>query len=260
MRLFRSAVLAVATIPLASGPAAAQQPPVRLTYAAYFTGIEVAEMQATLAFTPQAYQEQLSFHLVGAAAALFHAQGSSRVDGRFQGDRAVPRELFSSGQSSGKARVTQIDYQGDHPVITQLQPPLEPEREPVPPAEQASTVDSLSAMATLLHRVWTAGSCDSTVRTYEGRWMSQIAARTVGEETMEQTGRSPFNGVALRCNIEAQQIAGFWRDTDEATLHKPHHASVWFARTIPGGPLVPVRIEIETRGFGSAMMYLTAEN
>ena len=115
-------------------------------------------------------------------------------------------------------------------------------------------------MATLLHRVWTAGRCDGAVRTFDGRWMSEIAVRTVGEQVLEETERSPFNVTALRCDIEGHQLAGFWRDTDAETLHKPHRASVWFARATPGGPMLPVRIEIETRGFGSATMYLTAEN
>ena len=222
---------------LASLPAEAQPAPVHLTYAAYFTWIEVAELQGDITVAPQTYRMQLSFHLVGVAATLFHAQGSSTVDGRFQGDVARPRELFSSGRSGGKQRVVQIDYQGDKPVVSQMQPPLEPEREPVPPAEQLNTIDSLSAMAVLFHRVWTTG----------------------GEEALEQTSRSVFNGTALRCNIEGRQLAGFWRDADEAELHKPHRASVWFARTAPGGPLVPVRIAIETRGFGSATLYLTGE-
>ncbi len=256
MRLFRRVILAAS---LASVPASAQQAPVRLNYAAYFTGIDVAEMQASLAITPQSYRMQLSFHLVGVAATLFHAEGSSSADGRFQGDRAVPRQSFSSGQSGGKPRVLQIDYHGNQPVITQMQPPLEPEREPVPTAEQARTIDSLSAIATLLHRVWTSGRCDSDVRTFDGRWVSEIQVHTGVEEKLEPTSRSSFSGTALRCDIEAHQLAGFWRDTDEATLRKPHRASVWFARTAAGGSLVPVRIDIETRGFGTATMYLTGE-
>ncbi len=256
MRLFRRILMAAM---LASGPVAAQQAPLRLTYAAYFGGIQVAELQAGIGLTPQAYQMQLSFHLVGVAATLFHAQGSSKVDGRFQGSRALPRELFSSGQGGGKDRVVQIDYQGDHPVVTQLQPPLEPEREPVPASDQVRTIDSLSAMALLFHQVWTTGRCENDVRTFDGRMMTQIVVKTIGEEMLEQTSRSIFNGTALRCDIEGRQLAGFWRETDEATLHKPHRASVWFARTVPGGPLLPVRIEIETRGFGSANLYLIGE-
>ena len=251
--------LAIA-LTLSAGPALAQQAPVQLSYAAYFSGVNVADMQANFALSPQAYRVQLSFQVVGAATALFRANGISTADGRFQGDRAVPHQVVSTGQSNGKPREMQIQWIGDQPNVVKLQPPIEPEREPVPPAEQARTIDSLSAMAVLLHRVWTTGRCDSAAQTFDGRWKSEIVVRTVGEEALEQTSRSTFNGTALRCDIEGHQLAGFWRDKDEAAMHKPHHASVWFARAAPGQPLVPVRIAIETRGFGEATMYLTGQS
>ena len=232
----------------------------QLTYAAYFSGVNVADMQANFALSPQTYRVQLSFQVVGAAAALFRSHGISTADGRFQGDRAVPHQLVSTGQTNGKPREMEIQWSGDQPTVVKMQPPIEPEREPVPPAEQARTIDSLSAMAVLLHRVWTTGRCESDVRTFDGRWMSAIAVKTVGEEALEQTSRSTFNGTALRCEIEGHQLAGFWRDKDEAAMHKPHHATVWFARAAPGQPLVPVRIAIETRGFGEATMYLTGQS
>ena len=255
MKCLRHVLLAVA----AAGPAGAQPAPVRLAYAAYFGGIDVADMQASLVLSPQAYRVQLSFALTGALGALFHAEGTSTVDGRFQGDAAEPRELFSTGRFRGETRVTQIDWRGGRPTVTQMLPPLEPERERVPDADQLHTIDPLSAMAVLLHRVWTTGACDADARTFDGRWLSEIAARTVGEEGLDPTGRSSFQGTALRCDIEGHQLAGFVRDTDEASLHKPHRASVWFARTVPGGPLLPVRIALENRGFGSATMYLTGQ-
>lgn len=256
MRLFLAATIAA----LSAGAAAAQTAPVQLTYAAYFSGVNVADMQANFALSPQTYRVQLSFQVVGAAAALFRANGISTVDGRFQGDRAVPHQVVSTGQSNGKAREMEMHWAGDQPTVVRMQPPVEPEREPVPPAEQARTIDSLSAMAVLLHRVWTTGRCESDVRTFDGRWTTRIAVKTAGEETLEPTTRSPFNGTALRCDIEGQQLAGFWRDKDEAALHKPHRATVWFARAMPGQPLVPVRIAIETRGFGEATLYLTGES
>ena len=254
MTLFRT-LLAACTV--AAAPAVAQ--PVQLTYAAYFTGLHVADMRANFSLQPQTYKVQLSFQVTGAASAFMSGGGSSRVDGRFAGDTAQPRELFSSSQMRGKVRTTQIGWQDGRPTVAKMEPPLEPEREPVPVAQQAQTIDSMSAMAMLLRRVWATGRCESDARTFDGRWLSRIQARTVGEESLEQTSRSSFNGVALRCDIEGQQLAGFVRDADEATLHRPHRASVWFARMAPGGRLVPVRISVDTHGFGEATMYVTAE-
>ena len=245
---------------LAAGSVRAQPAPVRLDYTVYFAGLPVAAMQAQVAVSPQGYRMALGFHLVGAPAALFSATGSSTADGRFEGDGAVPRELFSSGQMRGKARVTQIDWSGGRPTVIQMDPPLEPEREPVPDALRLHTVDPLSAMAVLLHRLWATGRCEAATRIFDGRWLSAITSNTVGEELLPATGRSPFAGTALHCTVEGTQLAGFFRGADEAEVHKPHRASVWFARLQPGGPLLPVRIELENRGFGAATMYLTGSS
>ena len=243
---------------LTLGTAHAEPARVQLSYNVYFTGLDVADLSASFAFAPQSYSAAIAFRMTGALGALYHAEGSSSVDGRFQGDTTQPHALNSSGQFGGKARVTQIGWHNATPVIERMEPPLEPEREPVPVAEQAHTIDSLSAMATLLHRVWQTGRCESDARTYDGRWLSRIEVRTAAEEVLAPTSRSIFSGPALRCELEGHQLAGFWRDTDPATLHRPHRASVWFARTAPGGPLLPVRISVETRGgFGPVVLYLT---
>ena len=262
MRLFRRVLLvplllaALLLSASAVAPAAAQSVIDGLDFAAYFRGLHVADMHAQLAITPQTYRVQLSFHLAGTVGALFHAEGVSTVDGRFQGDTAEPRALLSTGQMRGTARVTQIDWQDRRPTVVKLEPPVEPEREKVTAEQQANTIDSLSAMAVLLHRLAATGRCESEARVFDGRFLSHIEARTIGQEALEETSRSSFHGTALRCAIEGHQLAGFVRDADEAALHRPHRASVWFARIVPGGPLVPVRIELDTHGYGTAVMYL----
>jgi hypothetical protein len=246
---------------LCAAPALAEPPPapVNLAYHVFFAGFDVADMHASLALTPTAYRVQLGYQLTGGLGAMFHGQGESSSDGRFTEAGAQPHELFSRGAFGGRWHVTQIDYHGDQPVFTQLQPPVEKDRDPVPSADQAGSIDSLSAMAVLLHTVWTTGRCDGVARTFDGRWLSRIDVHTAGQEVLPPTDRSPFHGPALRCDVEGHQLAGFVHDADEATLHRAHHASVWFAALAPGQKPVPVRIAIETRGFGEAVIYLVAE-
>ena len=235
----------------------AQPGPVRLNYAAYSNGLNVVDLQATVALSPQAYRMQLSYHLTGVIGAFFHGEFSTTVDGRFQGNRAEPREMFSTGHMRGEMRVTQIDWRDGNPVVMQLVPPTEAERDPVPPEAQAHTIDGLSAMAALLHQVATTGRCEGGANTFDGRRLSLVEAHTVGEEMLEETSRSIFHGTALRCDFEGRQLAGFVRDQDQSALRRPQRGSAWFARLVPGQPPVPVRITFQTRGFGPATMYLT---
>lgn len=247
------ALLLAAASPVA---AAAQPAPVTLTYAGYAHGLNLLELKASFDIAPANYRVQLSFELKGMVGAMFTGGSATRVDGRFAGNTILPRELFSAGHMRGKPSVTQIDWRDAKPIIMQLQPPVEEEREPVPAADQAGTVDGLSAMAGLLRRVAETGRCDSAARLFDGRRLSVITAHTVGPEVLEPTSRSSYAGPALRCDFEGQQLAGFVHDADMAVLTRVQHASAWFATLQPGAAPVPVRIRFETRGFGDAVLYL----
>ena len=83
----------------------------------------------------------------------------------------------------------------------------------MPAALQANTMDTLSALVQLMRRVEQAGRCDTHVRTYDGRRVLDIAARTGGQELLEPAHDSIYRGQALRCDFEGSELAGFliWR-------------------------------------------------
>jgi hypothetical protein len=126
----------------------------------------------------------------------------------------------------------------------------------VPSHLQANTVDTLSALAELMHRVAATGTCDGTVHTYDGRRATQAASHTAGLETLPPTDRSSFSGTALRCDFEEHMLAGFL-DGDDETYRRPLRGSAWLAQVVPGAMPLPVRLTLETRWFGDATMYLT---
>jgi hypothetical protein len=245
----------VAAAPVHAEPPAAA-PDARMHYDGYAMGLNLFAIDLTVALRPTSYRMKLSFRLVGMADLLFHANGSTVVDGRFDGPRARPRELFSAGQFGGEQHVMQLDWVGDAPMVTQMKPPPETDREPVPASEQSGTVDTFSAIAMLLHRVGESGTCESTARTFDGERLTEFAAQTTGVEMLASTARSSFQGRALRCDVTGRMIGGFMRDADRAELSKPKHASVWFARLAPDQPEVPVRIVFYAKDSPSAMIYL----
>ena len=254
--MFARAAFAAATLS-AGVPAFAQPKAVQLQYAAYAAGFEAVAMQASIAMDRQSYRIQVSYRLIGLIGVVLHGESTTVVDGRFDGAAAAPRQMVSTGQFRGVPRVTQMVWRNGSPVVTQLVPPVETEREPVPAAEQAHTVDSLSAMAALLHQVATTGRCEGAMNTFDGRRLSAVAAHTVGEEVLPETGRSSFHGPALRCDFEGRQLAGFVRDQDPTVVRAPQRGSAWFARVQPGEAPVPVRITFHSRQFGDATVYLT---
>ena len=245
---------------LSPAAALAQPGPTQLTYSTYIGGLNVADLDASIALSPQGYQVQIAYRLTGVVGALVKGGGSSVVDGRFQADAAAPRALVSTGQFRGRPYVMRMEWRGGQPAVVQLEPPDEDLREPVPADQQAHTIDTLSAMATLLQKVSATGRCDGGLHTFDGRRLSELQARTAGQESLPETGRSSFKGTALRCDFEGRQLAGFLRDADQAALRRVQHGSAWFARVVPGGPVVPVRITFNARSFGDATMYLTGSS
>jgi hypothetical protein len=232
-------------------------PPLHVTYSGYSHGFNVIDLDAVLTVTPARYKLEVNFTLAGVLGTLFHADGKTIVNGRFVGPRAEPDDLFSTGHFRGDPRVTQMAWRGGVPTVIQMLPPVETERDVVPANLQANTIDSLSAMAALIHQVTLTGKCDGRDRTFDGRRLSEVAAHTAGPETLEKSSRSVFAGVALRCNFEGKQLAGFRRDADQNELSKPTDGSAWFATVTPGGPPIPVRIIFTTPQFGDTTMYLT---
>lgn len=254
MRRRRLASLLLVTVLLPLGGARADA--VRARYAAYAGAFNVAVLDTDWTITPAEYRVHMAFRTAGTLSAVYQAENDTTSEGRFVGDRAQPRRFYSWGHARGRQRVTLIDYPAGDPVVRQLVPPNEDEREPVPESAQARTVDTLSLMALLLRRMAASGRCDGRATTFDGRRLSDIVARTAGQEVVEASSRSTFTGPALRCDFEGRQTGGFSKDADPETVRRPQRGAAWFARIGPQEAWVPVRVQFEARTVGSVTLYL----
>jgi Protein of unknown function (DUF3108) len=171
--------------------------------------------------------------------------------------QAEPSRFVGEGWWRGIDRRVDIEYKDGKPIIRRLIPANDSEREPVPDALQANTIDTLSALAEMIRVVDATGRCETAARTYDGRRAWEIEARTVGEESLEPADRSSFAGKALRCDFSGRMLAGFWLGDDRERDRQPLHGTAWLAPVASGGPRLPVRMSFETRWFGDATMYLT---
>ena len=239
--------------------AALAQAPVSLnaSYETYAGGLQVAAVDTGFRIGPKSYEMTLAFKTTGMVGFFMSGHQFDYVTGQWQGRRAAPSRFIGQGRWHGTDRVAEIEYQQGQPVIRQLLPSNENEREPVPDPLQAGSVDTLSALMQLVHTVAETGRCEAAARTYDGRRVVAIEARTVGDEILEPTGRSSFSGKALRCDFSGRMLAGFKFDDDRARDSRPMHGSAWLAPVVPGGPPLPVRMVFETKWFGDATMYLT---
>jgi hypothetical protein len=242
---------------LAQTPTSAARISLHSRYDTYVAGLRVAEVETGFSFGPWTYQLNLEYHTTVAAGFFFSGRQFGLVNGSWRGVQAEPSRFVGEGWWRGVNRQVDIEYKDGKPIIRRLIPANDAEREPVPDALQANTIDTLSALAKLIRVVDATGRCETTARTYDGRRAVEIEARTVGEELLEPTDRSSFAGKALRCDFSGLMVAGFWLGDDLERDRPPLHGSAWLAPVASGGPRLPVRISFETRWFGDATMYLT---
>ena len=254
----RPLLIAIFIGSLASTNAAATEvAQVQLAYDTYAAGIEVMQMRAFFGLGPWNYRIDLDYHTTGLVGLLYRGRQSNSVHGVWSDDQAMPQEFFGEGVWRGHQRRTLIDYDHGLPRIRDLQPPQDTEREPVPQELQRHTVDTLSALAELMHRVQHDHTCDTEVHTYDGRRVLDVVAHTGGPDRLGPTNRSSFSGPTLRCDFEGRELAGFLFGEDDPEHRRPLHGSAWLAPLLPDAPPLPVRIAFQTRWFGLATMYLT---
>ncbi|MEA2776793.1 MAG: hypothetical protein QOF90_2199 [Acetobacteraceae bacterium] len=237
----------------------AQAPlPLHVTYDTFAAGVHVADVQTGFNFGSRTYEMKIDFQTTDFISFFLRGHQSYEVTGVWHGSQAVPAHFIGTGVWRGVDRTTEIDYQQRKPVVRLLVPPNADERELVSEQLQANAIDTLSALAELIHRVAETGRCETTARTFDGRRAIELEARTIGEQILEPTSRSSFAGKALRCDFAGRMLAGFKFGDNRDRDSKPMHGSAWLARVIGDGPALPVRMTFETRWFGDATMYLTS--
>ena len=236
----------------------AAEPGAHMDYQVYMHGLRIARISAGLELRADTYRIEVAYRTVGLIGWLFRGQQLDIAEGRFGGALPEPSRFHGVGLWRGVPRHVLIEYAEHQPVVRDLDPPNEGEREPVPAALQANTMDPLSAMVFLIRHVVDTGRCDGMVNTFDGRRAVRLTAHTVGETELMPNSRSSFRGRALRCDFEGRLLAGYRLDSPAEDRGKLRHGTAWLAAVVPNAPLLPVRIDLEATSFGDASVYLIA--
>lgn len=263
-RLLLATLSAVAVPSMAMTQAAAQSATqggaparsIRLNYALYGHGFHVLNVTVDMRLTPDAYSVRLHDRTAGFLSLMLHTDVTSTVSGRFTSSSVQPAHFESSGYSRGAQRNTVLDYVAGNPVVRVLTP-AEPKRDPVDIAKARGSIDTLSAMADMVHQVQLTGRCDGRAMIFDGLRLSDVSSRTVGQQTVPQDSRSSYGGTALRCDFVSQEVGGFLHNEDEAKMRLPQHGTAWVSQVVQGAPALPVRVMFENPKLGMATMFLT---
>ncbi len=256
----RTAVAALVLALSAAAPATARAEAVLARYDVRARGLSVMRVEALFDLSGPRYRVQTRVRPVGVGG-VFSGGGEqvSATEGSWRGADPLPRRHSSEGEWRGGRRALLLDYAppGAAPLLRVLEPPLEPEREPVPEALKHGTVDGLSAVAKLLRAVEQTGRCEGEAPVFDGRRRSDFRAWTEGLDELPQ-GEGAFTGPALRCAFLGRLVAGRHAAQERDDARPPRPAVAWVARPLPGRAAVPVLIEMPTRWFGTVRVVLAS--
>jgi hypothetical protein len=230
----------------------------QLNYALSVLGVPVADASLSIDLTESGYRAALNFHTTGLANLVDGGRLTETVSGGLKSDRPEPRVYSSSGYLHGQNRIVDMTWQDGTPEVTAISPPNATEREDVPVALRAGTIDQLSLIVYLLRTVEQTGRCEATARSYDGRDLDLFQARTVGEKDLPGPGRSSYFGRALQGAFTSQTLAGFRFGAAGEQDRRLHRGTIWLAPVVSGGPRLPVQATVETRWFGDATLDLTS--
>lgn len=236
-------------------PALAGAEPLRAVYGVQAAGMQVMRVEVIFDLSATShYRIESSLSFTGMASWFSGGRQMNRVEGVWAGNTARPRRFMGDGVWRGEPRRVVIDYTTGEPVLRVLSPPDDGEREPVPPALQQGTIDSLSALAQLTRNLAETGRCEGSAAIFDGRRRADFRVRTLGRDYLAPW-RDAWNGEAVRCGFTGRQIAGF-RRSDSADLREPQEGTAWMASPRPGAPVLPVRVEMPGRWLGRLTGYL----
>jgi hypothetical protein len=233
----------------------ARAAPLEASFVVVAGGLTVLEVEAAFELAAQGYSLRTALRTRGIAATFFPGEQTTLVEGRWRAAEPAPGLYRSAGVWRGRPRRTELDYGGEAPVLRLAEPPNDDEREEVPAELRRGTLDALSAIVKLSRIVAETGRCDGTAAVFDGRRRTEVTVRTLGRDQLPPS-RSYWSGTALRCGYEGRVVAGFRRDQDRREAAEPQRGVAWIAEAAPGGPAIPVRLELPSRWFGSIEAYL----
>ena len=246
-------VLAVAPAARAADEAAS----FRLDFEAYLGGFRVMSIASEGHYTASGYAIEAAARTRGVVGWFGNWVGHGTSEGAVTAAALRPRAHRDDSTWRGDMRFIEMDYAADGSVMVKADPPPEKDnRDLVPREETRGTMDSLSATVALIRAVNAAGGCAGETRIFDGRRRFDLRLGGGEQVVLTKSEQLFYGGPALKCTGTIRRIGGFWKGTDYR-LDDDKPSYVWMARLSPSGPLVPVRMEIET-GIGTLVVNLSA--
>lgn len=232
----------------AQSPAlASDERTVKLDYAVYIGGSETIRISFDTALRPTDYKMKMSLDGQGFLSWWFSWSMSAFSEGQMRDGVVMPVRAGADSAWNGKQRRTRLTYNGGGPPSAIIEPSADNEdRDVVPPALRAGSLDLAGAVLAMLSRLDRTKGCDLREAVFDGRRRYNLVLDQLGHDVIPRNDYSPFSGKALRCGVKVERIAGYRRDFEPSRWRKSDGATLWIGRIFDNIPPVPVRMELDT--------------
>ncbi len=224
-----------------------------LTYDAYVSGVKALTLQFDLAVDDPGgtavddgaadYQAAVEIETSGLVSAFVDWRLEATSDGRLADDGAKPTRYRTANFRGDEARSVVIDYGEDGPRDVRSQPAIADEdREAVPVAEIAGTIDPMSALTQALMLAKDGTVCPTFVRIFDGRRRYDLHTEPLGRKVFDGSRVAPYEGPALGCGIRLERIAGFKPFEGREDHAMSSDIEMWMSAVLGDDVWVPVRV------------------
>src|SRR4051794_17612153 len=210
-------------------------------------GLHVLTLNTSVEESGDRYAINSHYATTGVAGLVVDQTTRATTVGRLLPASAQPELFRSETRRNGVERHDQVDYRPDGSVkgnSTKI-------AFDTASAATRGTVDNLTAYFRLERQLAAKGTCALTVPVFDGRYRYDLVFADAGKRALSPEGGQRLEGPAVACRMTRQDRG----TADQEQSEGAKQGTFWYAPLLPGGVVVPVRMQLETQ-IGTVDAYL----
>lgn len=242
--------------------------PVRydLTYDIYAGGVRGVSAQYDIKWSANSYELALKTATSGFIGKLFPWRGEYTTRGIIDPSNHLQPEKHTSTTvwRDNPTRKALYFKSGKIVKATRTEDENTETKNNIPAAYTQDALDLLTATQTAFDRITETATCNTSIAAFDGKRKFNITFSNPKKVFIEKSRYSVFSGPAVKCTITVVPVKGFSEsDMDKGWLAVQNHTrdrgrlpEIWLGRVAKNGPLLPVRMEINS-DYGAVIAHLS---
>lgn len=235
----------------------------KIAYNFYAGGLKGVYATLSMAEKGEAYEVETITQTQGFIGFIYPVKAVYSTEGKIVKDSLTPQSFITTSISRGKETRKELVYDEQGKVISKInvKKGVTSENEIVDEGGAGESLDYQSAVMMILRHLTDGGKCDNTFTVFDGKRRFSMVFTDKGLSEVPASDYSIFSGKARECLLTVEPKGGdyptnswFWHRSGKQGRQMP--IKFWATRLKTGGPVMPVRIEIDSQGFGAIVAHL----